>query len=154
MGVGITKWNITISSVYTKLVPTKFHIMYEKKIVYKRQINFVHNFFSYTVKLPNSVNPVSTPLPMKDEGAVGSGQLRFIYENFLSCPGLHRFYKNWKRQTRQDRLRLNRPADRTCQSHRLQSWHWINGVRQFHSTIVYWYPDSAFYSDSILNWSR
>ena len=45
------------------------------------------------MKLPNSVNPVSTPLPMKDEGADGSdmsqawkfgGNNRFVTASFPS----------------------------------------------------------------------
>ena len=72
--------------------------MFLEELVGRRERN-IFSMAAYTIstmKLPqsdHSVNPLSTPLPMKDEGAVGSGQIRFINENVLSCPGLHGFYK-------------------------------------------------------------
>ena len=46
-----------------------------------------------TVKLPYSVIHSLTPLPMKDKGADGSGQIRFIFEKVQTRPGIHSFYR-------------------------------------------------------------
>ena len=58
-----------------------------------------------TVKLPYSVIRSLSPLPMKDEGTDGFGQIWFIFENFRS-----------RRPTRLLQ-EVNRPAERTCLSH-------------------------------------
>ena len=119
MGVGITKWNIIFSSIYEIGTDKVSYLCIRKKLC-TRDKSLLYTIF--TMKLPqsdHSVNPLSTPLPMKDEGAVGSGQIRFINENVLSYPGLHGFYKKWKRQNQKGSdTDVNRPADWTCPSHR------------------------------------
>ena len=75
---------------------------------------------------------------MKDEGADGSGQPRFIFENVQSHPDLHGFYEKLKRRTGQAHTE-------PCPSHQYPPFSSVtvdlltldNGARKFHGTLYH-----------------